>query len=261
MNALDTTRPHPARRYNYWLGGKDNFQADRDSADAIQRAFPNVRTAAQENRRCLERVVDLLAERGVDQFIDVGCGLPVEPAVHEIAGRHHPAARVVYIDNDPLVVVHGRALMDGSAPAVTAHMEADLTEPEDFPSGLGILDLHRPVALLLFAVVHFLDDLDAPGIRALIDRLPAGSYVAMTHATEDFATAAERAATADLRASGAHGGFWPRSLDEIAELLAGLLPAEPGIVPIVDWHPDREPKPRTRQARAVAGYAVVAQKL
>lgn len=256
MNALDITRPHPARRYNYWLGGKDNFQADRDSAHAIERVFPEVAVAARENRRFVERAVDWLAAHGVRQFIDVGCGLPLQPYVHEIAARRDPWVRVVYVDNDPLVMTHARALMDSAAG--NAYVDGDLTEPDTVLPALAAVD--GPVGLILAAVVHFLDDLDAPGIRRIIDRLPPGSFVALSHATEDFATAEERQRAATLR-TGAHGGFWPRSLDQIAELLAGLVPVEPGIVPIVDWHPDREPQPQTRQARDVAGYAVVAQKL
>lgn len=260
MNRIDTSRPHPARRYNYWLGGKDNFQADRDSAHAIERVFPEVSTAARENRRFVERAVDWLAEHGVRQFIDVGCGLPLQPYVHEIAARWDPWVRVVYVDNDPLVMTHARALMDASPPAVTAYVEADLADPGTILPGLAVLDPGRPVALILAAVVHFLDDLDAPEIRRLINWLPVGSYVVLSHGTEDFSTAEERHMAAALR-GGRHGGFWPRSLDEIAEMLAGLVPVEPGVVPIVDWHADREPNPQTRQARAVAGYAVVAQKL
>lgn len=260
MSGLDTSRPHPARRYNYWLGGKDNFEADRDSGDAIASAFPEVASAARENRRWVERVVDWLAERGVRQYVDVGCGLPLQPYVHEIAAKWDPRVTVVYVDNDPLVMTHARALMDAAAPTVTAYAEGDLADPGTVLPAVELLDPDQPAALILAAVVHFLDDVDAPGIRQLIDRLPAGSFVALSHATEDFATPEERARAAHLR-DGRHGGFWPRSLAEIAELVAGLRPCEPGIVPVADWHPERAPFPGDRNPRAVDGYAVVARKL
>jgi hypothetical protein len=259
VNDLDTSRPHPARRYNYWLGGKDNFAADRDSGDAIAEQFPAVVTAARENRRFVERAVGWLAETGVRQFIDVGCGIPLEPYVHEIAARHVADVRVVYVDNDPLVITHARALMDPWPPTRAAFVLADVAEPHAILRApeLAILNMAEPVALLLFAVLHFLD---SPDIHALIDALPAGSYVALTHATEDLATREERARVAALRAGGEHGGFWPRTLDQIAELLRGLCPVEPGIVPITDWRPERDPVPHTRNAAEAAGYAVVARK-
>lgn len=252
---FDSFTVSSARRYNYWLGGKDHFAPDRESGDAIEHAFPEVVSAARENRRFVERVVDWLAEHGVRQFVDVGCGLPVQPYVHEIAAKWDPNVTVVYVDNDELVMCHARALMD--LPDATAYVDGDLAHPDTILPALAMLDPDQPAALLLAAVVHFLED---PGvIRPLVDRLPPGSYVALSHATEDFATAEERDQVAGLR-TGGHGGFWPRSLDELAELLAGLRPCEPGIVPITDWHPEREPQPKTRRVRDAAGYAVLATK-
>ena len=126
---LDTTRAHPARRYDYWLGGKDNFAADRESGDLVAAQFPGIRTAVIENRKFLRRAVTFLASEGIDQFLDVGTGLPTAENVHQVAQRIRPDARIVYVDNDPLVLVHARALLTSDPRGATAYIDADLTRP------------------------------------------------------------------------------------------------------------------------------------
>jgi len=164
---------HPARRYDYWLGGRDNFAADRESGDAIAAAFPAIRTAVVENRSFLRRTVRFLAaERGVRQFLDLGTGIPTSPNVHEIVQAVAPESRVVYVDNDPIVLAHRRALLTSSPEGATAYIDADLRTPEtilDDPGLRATIDLSRPVALVLVAVVHFVPDEDDP--HGLVARL------------------------------------------------------------------------------------------
>src|ERR1700760_693347 len=156
---IDTTVAHPARRYNYWLGGKDNFAADRASGDEFLRHFPWIPVGVRANRAFLQRVVRYLtAEAGVRQFLDIGTGLPTADNTHEVAQRIAPESRIVYVDNDPLVLVHARALLRGTGEGRTAYLEADLREPEVIlsRSELGdTLDLQQPAALMIIAVFHF----------------------------------------------------------------------------------------------------------
>src|SRR5690242_16640062 len=177
---LDTSVPHPARRYNYWLGGKDNFAADRESGDAVVKLFPSIRTAAIENRAFLRRAVTLLAgELGIRQFLDIGTGLPTADNTHEVAQRVAPDSRVVYVDNDPLVMVHARALLTAAPGAgPTDYVEADVRSPEHIlREAAKLLDFDRPVALMLVAVLHFLADEEDPHgiVRRLLGALPPGS--------------------------------------------------------------------------------------
>lgn len=261
---IDTSRPHPARRYNYWLGGKDNYAADRASGDQIAEALPTIRTAALENRRFLRRAVTYLAaEAGIRQFLDIGTGFPVSPNVHELAQAVAPGTRVVYVDNDPVVVVHAQALMTSTPQGATSYLQADLRHPEAIlthPALAGTLDLTQPVALLLIAVLHFLDDHDDPyGVVArLVDALPPGSYVALSHATFDPLPADIVQRAAALAGTGGHGTFRPRSRDEVARFLFGLEPCPPGLVPIVHWRPDRTPEPKA-SVEDTAVYGAVAR--
>src|SRR4051812_1574476 len=145
---MNTSVAHPARRYNYWLGGKDHFAADRESGDQLAAAFPTARIAARENRDFLRRTVRCLAEAGVDQFLDIGTGLPVPDNTHEIAQRVLPSARILYVDNDPLVMTHARALTIGTPEGRTGYLQADLRDPDAILARPDVLDLDRPVALL-----------------------------------------------------------------------------------------------------------------
>ena len=257
---LDVTVAHPARRYDYWLGGKDNFAADRESGDAVAAAFPRIRTAVRENRAFLRRAVTFLAaEAGVRQFLDIGTGLPTADNTHEVAQRVAPESRIVYVDNDPLVLAHARALLAGSAAGATAYIDADLRDPDKILGDAGLrrtLDLSQPVALMLVAVLHFVPDEDDPyGIVArLVSALPPGSYLVISHATADFWTPET---VGDITA-GRYGSFWPRTQNQFARFFDRLELVAPGIVSIAEWRADNEPLPRPTAADAYA-YGAVAR--
>nr|WP_308129541.1 SAM-dependent methyltransferase [Actinoplanes polyasparticus] len=240
---LDPTVPHPARRYNYWLGGKDNFAADRASGDELQKLFPKVRLGALANRALLQRATRFLAaEAGIRQFLDIGTGLPTADNTHEVAQRVTPDARIVYVDNDPLVMVHARALLNSSPEGRTAYIEADLNRPADIlehPTLRETLDLDQPVGLMLIAVLHFIhrDGAAQPIVRQLLDALPSGSYLVATHATSDFGTPEQQKLYQQLIAQG-KSDVWTRPKDEFAALFDGLELVEPGVVPASEWRPE-----------------------
>ena len=245
---IDTSVPHPARRYNYWLGGKDHFAADRASGDAIAEAFPIVVELARANRAFLGRAVRFLAESGVRQFLDVGTGLPAPANTHEVAQRVAPESRVVYVDNDPIVMVHARALLQGDPRGRTAYLEADLRDPGailEHPALRETLDLGRPVGLLLVAVLHFLhDDVRAASVvRELVGALPSGSALVLSHGTMDFSSPAGVAAYEKMFAA---GGTDVRARDRrtIASYFDGLEMVEPGIVAVSDWRGEDDPADR-----------------
>jgi S-adenosyl methyltransferase len=260
---VDTSVPHPARRYNYWLGGKDNFQADRDSGDAVAAAFPAIRTAARENRMFMRRAVGYLAgEVGLRQFLDIGTGIPAPNNTHEIAHAIAPGSRVVYVDNDPIVMTHARALMT-SAPGfgVTAYLEEDLRDYESIlshPTLRDTLDFSRPVGLLLVGILHFLADHEDPYtiVSRLVNGLPAGSYLAASHATPDFLPPGMD----DVIAANSRGpaAVHLRTLEQFSRFFAGLDLVEPGVVPSSQWRDQDEPPPRPTPAE-VAAYAAVAR--
>ncbi|TYC19233.1 SAM-dependent methyltransferase [Micromonospora sp. MP36] len=239
---IDASIPHSARIYDYWLGGKDNFAADRAVAEALVAAIPTIRSMAAENRRFVHRVARyLVGQAGVRQFLDIGTGIPTRPNLHEVAQQIAPETRVVYVDNDPIVLVHARALMVSTDEGRSEYIHADLREPEKIlqdPALTGTLDLDQPVALTLIAILMLLKDADDPWgkVRVLMDMLPSGSYVAITHPTGDFDPEAMAAAVA----SASHGGMTlvPRSRDEVARFFDGWELVEPGIVPVLAWQPD-----------------------
>jgi len=259
--SLDTSVAHPARRYDSWLGGKDNFAADRESGDAIAAAFPHIRTAVRENRAFLRRAVTHLArEAGVRQFLDVGTGLPTANNTHEVAQAIAPESRIVYVDNDPLVLVHARALLTSSAEGATAYVDADLRQPQRILQDEAVrrtLDFSRPMALMLVAILHFVREEDDPYamVDRLIDVLPAGSYLVLSHATADFWTPE---AVADITA-GRYGPFWPRTRAQVERFLDRLEPVAPGVVSIAEWRAENEPRPRPTAADAYA-YGAVARR-
>jgi hypothetical protein len=260
---VDVTVAHPARRYDYWLGGKDNFPADRASGDAVAAAFPTIRTAVVENRRFLGRAVSYLAgEAGIDQFLDIGTGIPAADNTHEVAQRINPAARVVYVDNDPIVLAHARALLTSAhADGATAYIDADLREPETILADSALartLDLSRPVALMLVAVLHFVFDEDGAYdlVHRLVSALPAGSLLVMSHATNDFMPPE---LLADVEAvTRSQGGYRPRTREEFARFFDGYDLLPPGLVPVVDWRADGEPEPRPT-AQDAGMYAAIAR--
>jgi hypothetical protein len=260
---IDTSVPHPARRYNYWLGGKDNFAADRESGDAVAAAFPSIRLAAIENRRFLRRVVTFLArDLGIRQFLDIGTGIPSADNTHEVAQSIAPESRIVYVDNDPIVLVHARALLTSSSAGMTAYIDADLREPDGIlndPDLLRTLDLSQPVALMLVSILQFVtDEHDPVGIVArLVGALPSGSYLAITHPTYDF-MAPETVEKLNRANTPSSGPFRPRTRDEVGRFLDGLEVVPPGIEPVSQWRAEDEVQPRPSPADT-AVYGAVAR--
>ena len=247
---VDTSIAHPARRYNYWLGGKDHYEADRESGDQIAAVFPSIRVAVQENRRFLQRAVRYLAgEVGIRQFLDIGTGIPTADNTHEVAQAVAPRSRVVYVDNDPIVLVHARALLTSTPEGATSYLEADLREPQKIlrhPDLLATLDLSQPVALMLIAVLHFVPDSEDPYgiVGELTSALAPGSHLAITHGTGDFmppATAQDVDSTVQSTNERSQAPFLLRSRDEFARFFDGLELVEPGIAPLAAWHSDRDP--------------------
>ncbi len=233
---------HPARVYDYMLGGKDNFAADRALAGAVTAAMPSAPVMARANRAFLGRAIRYLAkEAGIRQFLDIGTGIPTAGNTHEVAQAVAPESRVVYVDNDPIVLVHARALMTSNAAGATAFIQADLREPDKIladPALLGTLDLSEPVALMLVAILMYLSDEENPQsiVSGLLDALPSGSCLTISHPSADFSP--EEAADAVAASERSGISFTPRTQAEVAAFFAGLELVDPGIVPVLAWRPD-----------------------
>jgi S-adenosyl methyltransferase len=249
--------PSPARIYDFLLGGKDNYPADREAARELLEAVPDVRTFALQNRAFLRRAVRYMAgQRGIRQFIDIGTGLPTEGNVHELAQRAAPGARVVCIDNDPVVLAHGRAMLHGVAD--TAIIEHDLRRPADIladPDLGKLIDFGEPVGLLLVAVVHFIPDEDDPAglIGQLVAALPSGSLVALSHATADSRPESAKGERVYDRATAqAHA----RTRDQVQAMVAGLDLVEPGLVWAPQWRPEPGTEPDPDPGRSHVYVAV-----
>jgi S-adenosyl methyltransferase len=260
---IDTTKPHPARMYDYFLGGKNNFAVDRETAEKALQSWGTVRTAARENRAFLGRAVRfLVAEAGVRQFLDIGTGLPSANNVHEVAQGLVPSCRVVYVDNDPIVLAHARALLTSSPEGKTAYIHADLREPGKIlsdPVTRATLDLTQPVALMLVAVLHFVPDGDGPRqiMGALLDALPSGSYLVASHVTPEHDPEGVGGLERAYQASGLPAQA--RAADEFADLVFhGLELVDPGLVLVSEWRPDGTgPRPL---AAEVNWYGAIARK-
>jgi O-methyltransferase involved in polyketide biosynthesis len=233
---LDTRTPNAARIYDLLLGGKDNYAADRAAAERIARHVLHCAAAARQNRRFLGRTVRLLAESGIRQFLDIGSGLPTRSNVHEIAQAVLPESRVVYVDYDSVAVSHAKALLEKGSDGVTA-VAGDLRDPGRIIRGAqGLLDFTKPVAVLVFAVLHFLADDDKPHeiVRALTDALPPGGALAVSHVTgEGIGPDKSRAAQQVYQRASAP--VTPRGLQEITRFFDGLELAEPGVTDIALW--------------------------
>jgi S-adenosyl methyltransferase len=258
---IDTSKPHPARMYDYYIGGKNHFAADRALADKALAAWPSGRIGLRENRKFLGRVVRYLArEAGIRQFLDLGSGLPATNNVHEVAQSVAPSSRVVYVDNDPLVLAHARALLTSSPEGRTAYVQADIRSPLsilDSPVLRDVLDLGRPVALMLIAVLHFLGDEDKPDevVGTLLDALPPGSYFAASHITQEHDPAALAAGQQVYRDAGLP--MHVRDADQFARLaFGGLEIVPPGVVLVSEWRPDsRAPRPTPAEVSCYGGVA------
>jgi hypothetical protein len=239
--AFDPSVSHHARVYNYWLGGKDHFAADRAYGDALTEVYPATATTARENRAFLGRVVRFLAgEAGLAQFLDIGTGIPAPGSTHEVAQDVKPDSRIVYVDNDPVVLAHARALLTGREPGTTDYIDADLRDPGPIlRQAARTLDLGQPVGLLLISVLHALSDADDPHqvVATLMDALPAGSYLAISHGTTDNVTRQVDAKVMELTRQMSHQQYTSRSRDEIQRFFDGLSLVEPGLVQARQWRP------------------------
>jgi hypothetical protein len=254
---LRPDRPHPARVYDYWLGGKDNFAADRDAARWALREIPQWRDYALGNRKFLARVVRFLCGAGIRQFLDIGSGLPASPNVHEVARACDPGIRVVYVDNDPMAFLHAEALM--ATDPMTSVVRGDLRDPDTVLRGAAeLLDFGKPAALLFAATLHHVADEDDPA-AAVARYLPAfapGSYLVISHCTDEFAPEKVHATTAEARSRGAV--FRPRGKDAIRAMFNGRELLEPGLVLVSRWRPEGgDPGPNADRAWAYAGVATI----
>ena len=246
VSEIDTSRPHPARMYDAYLGGKDNYAADREAVRQVLRAAPEVRDTARANRAFLQRAVRFLAgEAGIRQFLDIGTGIPTAGNVHAVAAQTARGTRVVYVDNDPIVHTHANALLTGSG--TTRIVLADLRDPEAIlrhPKVGELIDFSEPVGLLLVAIVHFLTDDEDPTrvIATLRDAVAPGSYIALSHGTRDFRPeAAQQAAAVYDQAT---SPITLRGHAQIAALFDGWDLVEPGLVQVPLWRPDGKPRPK-----------------
>jgi hypothetical protein len=257
----DSSRPHSARIYDYFIGGKNHFAADRAAAAEVLRNSPSVRIAARENRSFLGRAVHFLAaEAGIRQFLDIGTGLPTTNNVHEVAQAAAPSSRVVYVDNDPLVLAHARALLTSSPEGRTAYIHADLRDAASIladPATRAVLDFSQPIGLIMVAILHLVPDEDKPGqaLATLVDALPSGSYLAASHLTTEHDPVATSAGQDVMRRAGI--AMQKRDSDEFARLaFGGLDLVPPGVVLVSEWRPDDEgPRPAPAEVNCYGGVA------
>ncbi|MEU6536927.1 SAM-dependent methyltransferase [Streptomyces sp. NPDC047000] len=247
---LDTSRPHSARMYDYYLGGKDHFEVDARAASTVAEAFPSVFLCARENRAFMHRATRVLArEHGIRQWLDIGTGIPTEPNLHQVAQSVAPEARVVYADNDPLVLKYAERLMRSTAQGRTMYIEADVNDPEallDGPELAQVLDLDRPVALSLNALMHFVTDAQDPYglVGRLLAALPSGSALALSHGTADFDPSTWHKITDIYTEAGTPVRF--RTQDEVARFFDGLELLDPGVSVGHRWRPDDETEARAK---------------
>jgi hypothetical protein len=250
---IDTSVAHVARVYNYWLGGKDHFAADREAADEAIRAYPDMYSSVRANRAFLRRTVSYLtAEAGIRQFLDIGTGLPSASNTHEVAQNITPQSRVVYVDNDPIVLAHARALLASSPHGVTGYLDADAREPAKvLAEAAQVLDFGQPVAVLLVAILQLIGGEDDPYalVAELMGAVPSGSYLVISHVPSDMQRQAAGVAEAAARLSQLMTQrVTPRNREQVTRFFDGLEILEPGVVPIQQWRPDNE-----EEAAAKAG--------
>jgi SAM-dependent methyltransferase len=258
-NGLNTNVPQSARVYDYWLGGKDNFPADRAMGEAIAQQVPSIRAQVRAQRAFMGRAVRfLVAEAGIRQFLDIGTGIPSAGNVHEVAQELAPESRVVYVDNDPIVLTHSRALLSSTPAGQLAFILADLRQPETIlndPAVAKTLDLGQPVGLVLVGIMHHLRDDDDPRgiLTTLLDALAPGSYLVLSQSTPDFDPEAMRG-LAEVSERGGIANV-PRSFADTDRFFTGLELVEPGLVPLPEWRPDLGPAQDTGQSYAYGGVA------
>jgi O-methyltransferase involved in polyketide biosynthesis len=240
LSRLDTSVAHSARLWNYLLGGKDNFAADREAAEQVLMFMPELVASARSNREFLARVVQFLTEEaGIEQFLDLGTGLPTANNTHEVAQARVPAARVVYVDNDPMVLVHARALLTSTPEGATDYVDADVREPDRIlRAAARTLDFDRPIAVMMLGILNFIiDDEEAYAVnRRLVDAVPSGSYLVISHPTMEVHAAAVERAMKMWNESGA-APITARNPEQLARFFDGLDILEPGLVTCSQWRP------------------------
>ncbi|MEU3310539.1 SAM-dependent methyltransferase [Nocardiopsis sp. NPDC006832] len=255
---IDTSQSHSARIWNYWLGGKDNYPVDREAGDGIVAVLPEIVDIAVATRAVLVRMVThLVEEASIDQFLDIGTGLPTANNTHEVAQAANPAARVVYVDNDPLVLAHARALLAGTPEGATDYVHADLRDPAAIlEQAARTLDLQRPVAITLFGVLPFVgEDTEAKRIiDHLMEALPPGSHLAIVHSTSAVTGEGMEEAVRRWNEAGS-AVYHLRTPERITALFDGLELVEPGVVSCPLWHPEPPEVGRAREMDEFCGLA------
>jgi hypothetical protein len=254
---IDITVPHSARIWNYWLGGKDHYAVDRAAGDQYREIFPGIADVARTSRQFLTRAVRYLAgEAGIRQFLDIGTGLPTSDNTHEVAQRVAPESRIVYVDNDPLVLTHARALLTSKPEGATEYLDADIRDPAAIlDAAAELLDFKQPIALMLMGIMgHFTDEEAYPIVRRLLDDLPSGSYFALYDgaSTNEAFNEAQRG----YNESGAVP-YYLRSPEQFARFFEGLELVEPGVVPVQHWRPDPD---SSEQLAEIYSYCGVGRK-
>ncbi|WP_410540570.1 SAM-dependent methyltransferase [Streptomyces sp. KL2] len=260
---LELDRAHSARMYDYYLGGVTNFPADREAAARALSVFPHLLATARINRRFMHRSTRFLTQQGLRQFLDIGTGIPTSPNLHEVAQQVAPEARVVYTDNDAIVLTHARALLHSHPAGRTAYAQADVTDPDRLLSSVrarGVLDFDQPIALSLNALLHFVPD--DRGAHAIVEhlktQLPSGSALVISHVTPDFDPEGIARLTEAYRAVGTAGQARPR--DEVLRFFTGWDLLDPGLVPTHRWRPDPDDHADTITDAESSCYAAVARK-
>ena len=258
---IDTTVASPARVWNYWVGGKDNFAADRESAERVIAAVPFMPLMARYSRRFLSSAVhQLAADYGIRQFLDIGTGLPTADNTHEVAQRAAPESRVVYVDNDPIVLTHARALLTSSPEGKTDYIDADLHDVDAIVAGAArTLDLSQPVAVLLISILHFIPDADDPYqiVTRLMEAMPSGSYLAIVHGANDIQAETVEAGM-KLYNKASSTPLRLRNRAEVTRFFDGLEPVGLGLVPMADWWPPGQID--SGAVTTLAGYSGIARK-
>ena len=239
---LDTTVSHSARIWNYWLGGKDNFAADRAAGDRVAAMLPGIVAQARADRAFLGRAIRYLAgEEGIRQFLDIGTGLPTADNTHQVAQREAPDSRIVYVDNDPIVLLHAQALLKSTREGACDYIQADLHDPDAIVAGAArTLDFGQPVALMLLAILQFIPDEEDPAglVSRLVAALPSGSYLVISHPTDDFNP--NRGESIKRYNERVADQATLRDQAGTTRFFAGLDLVEPGVVPVAQWRPDSD---------------------
>jgi hypothetical protein len=258
--ALDATRPHQARIYDYWLGGKDNFAVDREAAERALAAYPGLRRGVRAQRAFLANAVDYLARTaGIRQFLDIGTGIPTASNTHEVAQAADPGARVVYVDNDPMVLTHARALLTGRTPGTTSYLDADLRDTAKIlTEAAALLDFREPIGVLLIGILQLIPDADDPHaiVTRLMQAVPPGSWLAIFHPASDI-LADQMSEVARQVSDRALTPTTLRTRAEIMRFFDGLELLEPGLVQVHRWRPGAQ---APDMGDEIPGYAGLARK-